>query len=72
MSIRKGPEIDRWLMRIKDAILIVGALWAAFKFIFVRPMEMQQEIDKILAAQNIQAQEMKDINGKLTHIRRGE
>lgn len=66
MALRKGPEIDRWLMRIKDGILIVGALWAAFKFIYVRPLEMQSEIDRIISTQNIQTQELKDISGKLS------
>lgn len=71
MSVRKGPLLDRWLMRIKDGILILGFLWAVFKFFYVRPLEMQQEIDKILDAQNIQAQEMKDISGKLSSLSRG-
>jgi hypothetical protein len=68
MSVRKGPQLDRWLMRIKDACLIIGFLWAVFKFIYIRPLEMQAEIDKVLATLNIQAQEMKDINGKLSRL----
>ncbi len=64
--------LDRWLMRIKDGILILGFFWALFKFFYVRPLEMQQEIDKVLASQNIQAQEMKDISRKLSLIHKGD
>ena len=70
MAVRKGPKIDRYLMRIKDLCLIAGFLWAVFKFIYIRPIEMQAELDKISSIISVHTQELKDVNGKLTQIER--
>jgi hypothetical protein len=63
MSIRQGPELDRWLMRIKDLIQIVvavgSALYVGYKFID-KVNKMDKEINQIQYEISIS----KELNGR--------
>lgn len=57
MTVRQGPNFDRWLMRIKDLIQIVlalsSAIYVAYKFVNkidgmdTRILQLQSEVSTL-------------------------
>ena len=42
----KGPNVDRFLMRLKDVIIIGTAAFALIKWLYVNPMQVQNQVDQ--------------------------
>lgn len=41
-----SPKIDRFLMRLKDAIIIIPALIALIKIFYLNPIQTQQQVER--------------------------
>lgn len=79
-----GPKVDRFLMRIKDAIIIGGATFAIIKWIYVKPIQIQdqvnrneqiqikqqQTLEKIAANVEQQTEKLKDLNRAFSEFQR--
>lgn len=42
----KGPNVDRVLMRAKDAIIIGTAMFALIKWLYINPIQVQSQIEQ--------------------------
>jgi len=42
----KGPNVDRFLMRLKDVIIIGTAAFALMKWLYVNPLQVQNQVDQ--------------------------
>ncbi len=62
---RQDVSMDRWLMRVKDLILIAGILWSGFKYIYLKPLELEGKIDRLENQVNQIVSELKVIHKNL-------
>ncbi len=61
MSIKRGPGFDKFLMRTKDIVWLLGMLWAILKGIDAYK-ERLKNLESMIIAQNIS---IGNIQGKL-------
>lgn len=65
----KGPNLDRFLMRLKDVIIIGTAAFALIKWLYVNPMQVQTQVDQQQRVLNLILEKLDRIERRMRNDR---